>query len=167
MTKPFDLVRATKAYKGDLERFYVDLSGWRKFKSKYKLVWKKLPFAKASKGQIPKVRGVYVFTVELTPSKLPAHGYILYVGETGEKSSANLRIRFSQYLKHLEKGGGRPKVLYMLRNWKSDLQFNFVALPDTTVDLKKIEQDMLNAVMPPINVADFTAELTAIRKAAL
>lgn len=166
MGKPFDLTAATKAYKGELERFYLNLSDWRKFKSRHALNWTKLSFRKQSQKQVPQDRGVYAFSVELTSSQLPAHGYILYIGETGERSAANLRVRFGQYLKQLENGGGRPRVLYMLKNWKEDLQFNFVALPNKAVNLKKIEQDLLSAVMPPINIADFTAEVTAVRKAA-
>lgn len=165
MPKSFDLVTATKAYKGELHDFFLDLSKWKKFKSKHKLNWQKTTFSAANKANIPTIRGIYAFTLELIPSQLPAHGYILYVGITGDASSANLQIRYSQYLRNLEKGDGRPRVQLMLENWDGVLQFNFVPLPDRRISLAKIERDFINAVIPPVNYADFSSELTAVRKA--
>jgi len=166
MAKSFDLVNATKRYKGELHEFFLDFSGWRKFKSKHRLDWQKLQFTRANKRIVPPVRGIYAFTIELTPSKLPTHGYILYIGLAGDASASNLKVRYGQYLQDQEKDKGRPKVLFMLKNWAGDLQFNFVPLPDTKVDLAKLESGLLNAIRPPINILDFSSQITAVRKAA-
>lgn len=163
--KHHDLVNFTGKYKGALHEFFLDLSSWRKFKTRYKLDWQKKPFSESSRPDIPEVRGIYAFTLEATGVKLPSHGYILYMGITGDTSDANLKKRFGQYLLHLQNEDGRPAVFYMLKNWQGDLQFNFVPLPDKSVDLAKIERAFLNALIPPVNKRDLDAEITAVKAA--
>jgi len=160
-----DIVQITKRYKGETHGFFLDLKAWRRFKSRYKLEWQKVQFGGGA--TVPQEPGIYVFTVELTASKLPAHGYIMYVGITGDgQSLATLASRYSQYVRHEINGDGRLKVLYMLKNWSDDLWFNFATFKDPNIDLGKLEQDMLNAVQPPINQRDFEAEIAAARRAA-
>jgi hypothetical protein len=162
--KYHDLVNTTKKFKGELHEFYMDLTKWRSFKTRHKLSWHKIRFEEQSKNSIPSERGIYIFTVELSPSKLPSHGYIMYAGITGDESAANLNKRFKQYINHLKNQDGRPAVYYMLDNWKNDLFFNFVALPNPSIDLVKIEKSLLNALIPPINKRDMEASI--IRKKA-
>lgn len=78
--KHHDLVTHTKKYKGELHEFFLDMSSWRKFKTRYSLNWQKLRFREDSHSAVPKLRGIYTFTVELSPAKLPSHGYIMYMG---------------------------------------------------------------------------------------
>ena len=164
--KHHDLVDFTKKYKGATHEFFLDLNGWRKFKTRHKLDWQKKPFAEASKPEIPEERGIYVFTAELPGAKLPSHGYILYMGITGDTSDANLKKRFNQYLLHLKNEDGRPAVYFMLKNWERDLQFNFAPLPNKSIDLAKIERAFLEALVPPVNKKDLGAEITAVKAAA-
>lgn len=65
----------------------------------------------------------------------------------------------------MKKKDGRPRIYFMLANWKDDMFFNFVSIPDKTVDLAKIEGDFLNAVMPPANQADFGGKNKAAKAA--
>lgn len=164
--KHHDLVNFTKKYKGDSHSFFLDLKNWRRFKTRYKLTWQKLRFGDINHPSIPKERGIYAFTIELDPSKLPMHGYILYIGITGDDSNANLYKRYAQYLLNLKNEDGRPAVFYMLDNWADDLFFNFVPLPDKTIDLAKLETALLNAVLPPVNKRDLEASITAVKAAA-
>jgi hypothetical protein len=108
--KHHDLVNFTKKYKGDLHSFFLDMNSWRKFKTRFNLDWRKTRFAATTRSIIPRERGIYVFTVELSPTKLPPHSYILYVGITGNQSDANLATRYNQYLLHLRNEDGRPPV---------------------------------------------------------
>lgn len=163
--KHHDLVDHTKRLKADAYEFYLDLTSWRKFTSAARLDWQKLRFGNAAVPNVPQERGIYAFTLELDPSQLPAHGYIIYVGITGNTSNANLRKRFNQYLAQLKNKDGRPRIYFMLANWKDDLFFNFVSIPDKNVDLAKIERDFLNAVMPPANQADFGGKIKAAKAA--
>lgn len=161
-----DIFDLTAKYKAGERRFFLDMERWRNFRTRYRLDWQKTRFEAANLATVPEVRGIYAFTLELAPSKLPSHGYILYVGITGDKSAANLRKRCAQYLRHLRDKTGRPRVLNMLHTWQSDLFFNFVPLPNSSIDLAKIERAMLDAIVPPVNDRDMSAEITAARKAA-
>ena len=166
MGKHHDLVNFTKKYKSELHGFFLDIRSWRRFRTRYKLNWQKTRFGEASHSLIPKERGIYVFRLELAPGKLPAHGYILYVGITGHDSDANLYLRYAQYLRNLKNQDGRPAVYYMLANWADDLFFNFVPLPDRSIDLEKIESAFINALLPPVNKRDLEAEIRAAKAAA-
>lgn len=164
--KHHDLVNFTKKYKGNLHEFFLDMTSWKKFKTKNKLDWQKTPFGAGGIAVVPHERGIYAFTLELTSAKLPAHGYILYVGITGDDSNANLYKRFNQYLLSLTSEDGRPAVVYMMKNWKDHLFFNFVSIPKKSVDLAKLERAFINSVMPPINKRDFDAKIGAAKAAA-
>jgi hypothetical protein len=163
--KHHDLVNFTKKYKGNLHSFFLDMRSWKKFKTKFKLDWKKTRFDVSGHSAVPQERGIYAFTLELYPTKLPPHGYILYVGIAGDDSNSNLYKRYSQYLLNLQNEDGRPAVFYMMKNFKAHLFFNFIALPNKAVDLAKIEKVFINAVMPPVNKRDFDANIGAAKAA--
>lgn len=163
----YDIVKTTHRYKAQSHQFFVDVAAWSRFRSRYKLDWSKVPFEDASRKLIPQERGVYVFSFEHDNAKLPAHGYFLYVGITGDGTSAsNLRTRYGQYERQLKNENGREAVLYMLKNWNGHLMFNYVALTDPKIDLAKLEAAFINAVAPPVNKRDFEPALRAARKAA-
>ena len=165
--KYHDLVNMTKKYKGDAHEFFMDLTSWRQFKSPHKLDWKRVPFKPESRELVPKEPGIYVFTTELLNSALPPHGYILYVGITGDgESKSNLRVRYGQYENKLKNDDGRTAVFYMMDNWRDDLVFNYVPIPDDGIDLGQIEADFINAVMPPVNKRDFETTKAAVRQSA-
>jgi hypothetical protein len=162
-----DLVAGTERYKAALHEFYLDVNGWRSFKTRYKLDWQRMPFEDASQAMIPKEPGIYAFTLEVTAAKLPSHGYIMYVGKAGDRSNNTLYKRFAQYRRHLKNEDGRPKVLYMLSKWKGDLMFNFVPFdPAKPMDLGRLEVALINAVRPPVNIKDYEADISSHIRAA-
>lgn len=161
-----DLVSDTDRYKASLYKFYLDLKAWRQFQSAFPLSWTRLRFDAVNRRQIPKERGIYAFTVALEPSSLPDHGYILYMGITGDDSGGTLNSRYSQYLGDLRRLDGRPKVYYMLERWKDDLFFSFVPIPDRRMSLKKLETAFLTAIKPPVNERDLEARISNSRRAA-
>lgn len=164
--KLHDLVDHTKQYKSELHSFFLDLKSWRKFRCNWKLEWQKVPFGAKAHSLVPKVRGIYVFTVELSPSKFPIHGYMLYVGITGDNGKHDLHKRYGDYLSHLERKDGRPAIYYMLKNWSGDLFFNFVPMPNHKTDLALIERKFINAVIPPVNKRDLEATIRVSKAAA-
>jgi hypothetical protein len=164
--KHHDLVNFTKKYKGDLHEFFLDMKSWKKFKTKANLNWQKIRFDDSGLPSIPPDRGIYAFTLELSPAKLPHHGYILYVGIAGDVSGANLHKRYNQYLLNMKNEDGRPAVFYMMKNWKDHLFFNFVSVPNKSVDLAKVERAFINSIMPPVNKRDFDAKIGAAKAAA-
>lgn len=160
-----DFVRQSDKHRSSLFEFFLDMTSWKKFKTKYTFAWKKIQFDPANRANVPATRGVYAFTIEASSAKLPAHGYIMYVGITGDRSNADLQSRFGNYLAE-QRTLRRPRVHYMLNRWTEDLFFNYVEVPNTTVDLGRIETALLNAVRPPVNQRDFDAEISKVRKAA-
>jgi hypothetical protein len=161
MGKHHDLVNFTKRFKAEKHSFFMDVASWKTFAPPIPLTWSRVPFGVKSQPKIPQVRGVYVFTVEVPGIGLPQHGYILYVGETGNTSEATLRSRYGAYLGYLRNEDGRPAVFYMLKNWENALIFNFVEVPDTSVDVKAIQDSFIDALIPPINKKDMKATIKA------
>lgn len=160
-----DLIDTTERYKARLYKFFLDFGKWREFQSPIPLLWEKLPFDTASKPKVPRERGLYVFTLELPSLPLPQHGYIMYVGHTGNMSSATLRSRFGQYLDSLRRQDGRSRVYYMLERFNGDLYFSFVPVADRAIDLRKIEMSLINSIAPPVNTGDFDIVMSHARRA--
>lgn len=162
--KPFDIVDATKELKAGTWSFFLDLKSWKAFRDTYGLTWHSVPFTPANKTKVPKVRGIYVFSVELGNHNLPPHGYVMYAGVSGLKGKSHLYTRYGQYLNEHKRRKARPSVVLMLQNWKEGLTFSYAQITDRRVSLKKLETLFLNAVQPPINLMDFSAEITKVRK---
>lgn len=161
----FDVVQFTDQYKSQFYSFYLDPDGWRKFSTPHSLNWQKVRFEESNRTNIPAQRGIYAFTLEHSPSKFPGHGYILYAGISGHTSQSNLRRRYGQYLENQRTGKGRWHITYMLKKWPSDLFFYFCPLADKSINLKELETILLGAINPPVNRADFPANISAARKA--
>lgn len=161
-----DILAATDRRKAYTHSFHLDIARWRRFRAPCALNWTVARFLASSRPHIPEIRGIYVFTVRLDPSELPTHGMVLYMGITGNKSSATLRSRFSQYLQGQRKVDERPKVLDMLLRFKDHLFFNFVPIPDPAINLEALETEFLDAVDPPINERDFSGEYGRTRRSA-
>ncbi|WP_157076005.1 hypothetical protein [Erwinia persicina] len=157
-----DLLANTDHHKANLWSVYLDLMKWREFQATCPMTWTRFRFTSGNRPLIPKERGIYVFTVALDPAPLPEHGYILYMGITGDDSGSNLYKRYGQYL-GLQK---RPRVYNMLERWKGDLFFSFVPIPDKRMSLSKIETAFLSAIRPPVNDRDFEASVSHARRAA-
>lgn len=160
-----DFVNEADRYRGQFVEFYMDTGAWRRFKTPHKLTWKKLRFNRLNRSSVPKKRGIYAFTVEHTPTKFPHHGYVLYMGISGDTSAANLRERYGQYLRDQQTGKGRPAVRYMLQKWAKDLFFSYCALPSNSINLATLETALLGALDPPCNKEDFPADISALRRA--
>ncbi|UHH10127.1 hypothetical protein LU699_18045 [Luteimonas fraxinea] len=146
-------------------QFYVDIKKWRAFKSSASLNWQRTRFLKANKSSVPKERGVYAFTVLMDSPDMPTHGYILYMGITGDSSGSDLQVRYGQYLADARRMSKRVKVCAMLDQWKDDLFFNFAPVPDKRVSLAKIERSFLSAIVPPVNKTDIDASVRDARDA--
>lgn len=137
----------------------------RKFATTAKLDWKKVKFTPGNNRFIPPDRGIYAFVVEHNLSQLPPHGYVMYVGITGDTGSRhNLRRRYGNYLrdKRINKRAG---VHYMLTNWASSLYFHYAVVSDKRYSLSRLETEMTDALIPPYNRQDFSAEIRKAKKA--
>lgn len=157
-----DLLADIDHHKSSSWSVYLDLQKWRAFQASCPMKWTRFRFTRSNRPLIPKERGIYAFTVALDPSPLPEHGYILYMGITGDESESNLYKRYNQYLGTQK----RPRVYNMLKRWEGDLFFSFVPIPDRRMSLAKIEKEFLSAIRPPVNERDFEASISYARRAA-
>jgi len=134
---------------------------WHSFQPAPALSWQCVKFGKSTANQVPKVRGIYAFVIQFQdhdapPIVLPSHGYITYVGITGQRSSRRtLRDRYGDYLQEKERPK-RVQIGFMLNNWPDDLYFHFAKV-DAAVDLAGLETALNDAIMPPYGTNDFSA----------
>ena len=91
----------------------------------------------------------YAFVVRIPHAGLPPHGWVMYIGQTGDGTSdATLRGRFGQYLKEKKKFK-RARVFFMLNAWDGHLEFIYSALPARKAELVNLETQLLGAFRPP------------------
>jgi hypothetical protein len=160
-----DLVEVTDQLNADAIRLHLGPQKWSSFATNAPLSWDSVPWDKGQKTAIPKVRGIYAFTVRFTNPLLPDHGYILYVGIAGDKKSkGTLRSRFWNYFR--EREDGRTRVAYMLQKWDGHLDFQFAEVPDRRYSLEKLEKSLCDAVVPFASRNDLSAKLRKGKEAA-
>jgi len=158
-TKEVDEVKAS------VIRFFLPPKLWKTFTlnlTHYK--WHEFRFEKKAKKKIPASKGVYTFIIKPNIAKHPSCSYLMYVGRTTDQ---NLKIRFGQYIAEQEgKRKSRPKIEYMLKKYKEYLFFACIPLDDN-LSPELLEEKLLIAYIPPVNVDDaLPVEVRRIRKAA-
>lgn len=160
-----DFVKKVDEMKADIQRFLVSPNRWRTSRVQIPINWTYLPFTEASHKQVPDEPGVYAFIVRHINNHFPIHGFIMYIGITGaEGNGRTLNNRYGDYLREKKKDK-RPKVHYMLNKYPDDLQFAYSAVTDPAIDLKALELDLNDAIIPPVVVKDFTAEIRQLVRA--
>jgi hypothetical protein len=143
-------------FEGEFRDFLLSPRIWRRFATSAKLDWDYVQFTKGNRAEIPTSRGVYVFIVECCESQFPPHGYIMYVGITGNtKRGRNLRARYSEYLRGV-KQEKRERVRWMLNKFRKELYFHFAVISDHRRSLTRLETALLDALHPPCNRKDFS-----------
>jgi hypothetical protein len=146
------------------ETFTLSPKQLRKFATTAKLDWAKVKFTAGNHSFVPLARGVYAFVVEHNISQLPPHGYVMYVGITGDSGKHNLRRRYGNYLrdKRIDKRAG---IHYMLNNWAASMYFHYAVVSDKRYSLATLESQIADALIPPFNKQDFSAEIRKATKA--
>lgn len=159
-----DLVKSTDELIAFGRQFVISPKQLKKFSTLASLVWKKVEFTSANKASIPKSRGVYAFVVEHNDHGLPPHGYVMYVGISGDTSKRTLQVRYGDYLQDKIRDK-RANIHYLLNKWDECLFFHYAEVKDRRVKLSKIEKDMSDALLPPFSKKDFSAKIRKIKKA--
>lgn len=159
-----DFVRKVDALKADLQSFLLSPVRWRTSRVTRPLKWTFLTFSSANRTAVPKAAGVYAFVVRHVNSHFPDHGFIMYIGITGANGNGRtLHDRYGDYLQEKKKDK-RAKVHYMLNKYADDIYFAYSATRPA-IDLIKLELDLNDAIIPPVVVKDFTAEIRQYVKA--
>lgn len=136
---------------------------WDQFAPPAPLKWRCLKFSRVNLNKVPPQSGVYAFVLRKRSSFFPPHGYIMYVGMTGSDGGGTLRNRFSAYLSE-RKVLKRPKIHYMLNKWPGHIYFYYAEI-DQQHDIPAIEQQLCDAIIPPCNINDFSAEIRRVVRA--
>lgn len=148
-----------------IQRFILLPEQWNALRLPIDLRWESIKFNDSNKIKIPDVRGIYAFVVKQDHTSLPIHGYITYVGLTGDTRERTLKMRYQEYLGY-QKRPKRPLVHVMLNRWKDNLYFNYVEIPNKLQRLNVIETALLDALIPPYNEDDFSGEFGRIVRTA-
>jgi hypothetical protein len=160
-----DFVDKVDAMRMDIRRFLLSPIRWRNSRVQIPIAWNYLDFTEANETLVPEHAGVYAFIVRHLNNHFPNHGFIMYIGITGANGNGrNLRLRYHDYLGE-KKRNKRPKLHYMLNKYADDIVFAHATFQDPTFDLGKLELDLNDAIIPPVVVKDFSAEIRQLVKA--
>ena len=154
---PEDLVKLVDRLKSDSVEFWLSPTQWRRSRVPKTLAWNFVRFKKSEAAVVPTARGVYAFLVACSSNGMPPYGYLMYVGETGNDSQETLHSRFLGYFREMREKS-RP-VHYVLNKYKKHLYFHYSQVPDRRRNLKNLEAALCDALIPPYNVRDFSAEM--------
>ncbi len=134
---------------------------WRVFCAQHNLSWSFTPFKRELANQISKEPGVYCFHIGHELKCLPSFGLSLYGGST----TRSLRTRFLEYFLEKDSEKGRPWVRKFLQVFDGELSFGWSPVDINKFDLRTLEKDFNDAMMPHYSVKDFSADVLAGRNA--
>ena len=149
----------------DVRTYRVNFLLWREQWDAYiappvSLNWKCVKFEENSAARIPTEKGIYAFVIEPRLPQFPSHGYVTYIGETGHNSNRNLQKRFRDYLND-KKRPKRHLIHSMLTTWEDYLYFYYVEVDSSQMDIKHLEQKLLDTFTPPFSQTGYSAEVGA------
>ena len=134
---------------------------WDNYPDPIPLNWECVKFEKDNRNQIPSGKGIYAFFVEPRIANFPSHGYLMYIGQTGQDSNHNLRKRFSNYLSKSE-GKKRRRIKFMLNTWESYLYFYYAEVDPDKINLKQLERILLDTFTPPFVKRGFSGKISFV-----
>lgn len=134
---------------------------WQQFCAMYDLTWNFTPFRRELANQVPRVPGVYCFHIGHELNCLPSFGLSLY----GGKADYSLRTRFQQYFSERDSENGRLWVRKFLKVFDGELSFGWSPVDIGKFNLRKLEKDFNDAMMPQYSRRDFSAAVLAARNA--
>lgn len=114
------------------------------------IIWNQVDFLKNQKLNVPDVQGIYMFVIDISGS-VSLNGtsqYVLYVGQ-----ASDLRNRFMTYFNYIKSDTPSDFLKRcMVLIWKGKLKFHFFQTQNLSdVDLTKVEFDLIDNIVPPIN----------------
>jgi excinuclease UvrABC nuclease subunit len=109
---------------------------------------------------VPEEPGIYSLVVRPDIASHPANCYLFYVGK-----AEDLRERCANYIGREKNNIKRPFMHHVLNSYPNHLWFYYTTVPEA--DLITIEKNLIDALMPPINVIYINASLKEPREAFL
>ncbi len=162
-----DFIRRTDALKIHTEEIVLMPELWQHYGTEVAgLVWNSVPFDYASRGRVPKSKGIYAFVVHPAIRDLPINGWLFYIGEVGAGSSEARTFwkRYREYLNEL-KDTTRPTLSMLLERYRGFVTFYYCQLDPATVDIRALESRLITAAWPHANIKDFDVQFAQARNA--
>lgn len=158
--EPF--VDRVKGLKSETQWFVLSPKNWRNYTLTHRLTWQSVKFEDANSATVPTEKGVYAFVVRHDNGYFPPHGFIMYIGITGIRGSKRtLRARYGEYVRE-KKRNKRSHIHFMLNAYEDDIFFFYAPVTDTAVKLDELEKALNDAIVPPMNKKDFSAEMRSV-----
>lgn len=131
-----------------VDRFILYPPFWAQLKLG-KLSWTKVPFGRSKITQVPgNQRGIYIFTTLPPKRGQVLCPYLLYVGSVPD---SDFRTRFASYVNERSKSKPRPHISKMIECWGEHLWFCYAPLKGKPRFIKKVEDALIQAFLPPFN----------------
>ena len=153
----------SKLKKYELGKVILSVDQWSKYKDKvHHLSWNVVKFNLSEAKNVPDdQQGVYSFVVKPDIANHPECAFLLYVGMTEKQ---NFRKRFMQYIYESKDEMGRINIRRMIKLWgNNNLWFCYAKMDDIEL-IKKTEDDLKEAYIPPMN-DEFPAQIRHALKA--
>lgn len=131
------------------------------------LSWQSIKYGESEIDLVPAdKRGIYAFVISHSNAVLPPHGYVMYIGIAGRKSTRSLKARYKDYLDP-KKVVKRERIARMIANWQEVLRFYFAPVDSsiTSEQLEKMEAQLNTAMLPPCSDGDLEADTKRKRRA--
>ena len=131
------------------------------------LHWNSIRFGKNEINEVPNdQRGLYAFVIADERTFLPTHGYLMYIGISGRRSSRSLRARYGDYFKQSQVVR-RPAIKRMIVKWHAILRFHFAPVDDdvSSEELEAMEERLNAAFVPMCSKDDIEADMKEMRAA--
>ena len=122
--------------------------------------WEIHPFKREQIDEIPREPGIYSFVVQPGIANYPYCSYLMYVGMTERPLRERFREYFSEKYNAID---GRPKIVKLLNVYQDYLHFCCLTIAETE-RIKEIEDELLNAFIPPCN-DQYPTEISRVMKA--
>lgn len=151
----FDIIKEQDDLKANEHRFFLWPRQWAKCVDIHK--WQIYKLDESEIDRIPIQSGVYSLLIQPGIADHPACSYLMYIGQ-----ATSLRKRFMDYLNERKRETGRPKIYRLFNKYQSFVFFCCAAVEKS--DLTKVENNLLNAYIPPAN-DQYPAEIRKIVKA--
>ncbi len=152
-------VNRVKMLKAEMQWFVLSPQNWRNYTLTHHLTWQSVKFEDANSAAVPLEKGVYAFVVSHDNGYFPPHGFIMYIGIAGiGGSKRTLRARYKDYIRERTRCKRRP-FYFMLNAYQDDLVFVYATVTDPAIKLEEIETALNDAIIPPMNKKDFSADM--------
>lgn len=133
--------------------FFLWPRQWKAYNLSDSFNWKIHPFQRNQVKHIPREPGIYSFVIQPGIASHPHCSYMMYIGKTCN----TLRDRFRDYLDEQNDPNGRRKVVRFLHKYQGYLHFCCSTIAETE-QIKKIEDALISAFLPPCN-SQFPADI--------